>query len=469
MHRRPMKKHNHPIDDFFREALENHQMAPSEKARKAFLKEAIQVPRPAKKSSRLPIILMLMIAVVGTGITIRAILTDTFSTNENPGPKPSVPHSIASRQANDFPSVHQYNGKTTNNKSITTISNTRGQQPVAQGAKQSLNIEVSPEQPPVPHPLAKPPTRTARSNSMPRPLTMNPSSSGPIPVDPGTASDISKEAGTINITPMKPIWKEIVLKPSETRPDSILLPGRKPKSTPPEPYRKNGAWIPSIGIYYNPEWMFNTLEGSKFIHNFGIEGTFRFDRFSVRTGAGLSIGKGTNELIVEYNDFLGAYNKLDSMQLTWNYPEKQFLPKYYMSKQEVWDSLMKFDSNKVVKRFTYLQIPLIMGYDFWQTDLVSMGFRFGPVMSVLIASKQLSAEYDPGNKRIVGINDISPGQVSLNWQAMAGINASIRLSKGMLLEVEPSVKYYFNSVYEKPDDIARPWSIGIRTAFVIKL
>ncbi len=420
MHRRPMKKHNHPIDDFFREALENHQMAPSEKARKAFLKEAIQVPRPAKKSSRLPIILTLLIAVVGTGITIRAILTDTFSTNENPGPKPSVAHSIASRQEEGFASVHKSNGKTLSNPLLHTI-------------------------------------------------TMEASPSGPIPVDPGNALDISKEAGTINITPMKPIWKEIVLKPSETRPDSILLPGRKSKSTPPEPYRKNGAWIPSIGIYYNPEWMFNTLEGSKFIHNFGIEGTFRFDRFSVRTGAGLSIGKGTNELIVEYNDFLGAYNKLDSMQLTWNYPEKQFLPKYYMSKQEVWDSLMKFDSNKVVKRFTYLQIPLVMGYDFWQTDLVSMGFRFGPVMSVLIASKQLSAEYDPGNKRIVGINDISPGQVSLNWQAMAGINASIRLSKGMLLEVEPSVKYYFNSVYEKPDDIARPWSIGIRTAFVIKL
>lgn len=188
----------------------------------------------------------------------------------------------------------------------------------------------------------------------------------------------------------------------------------------------------------------------------------------MRTGAGLSIAKGTNELVVEYNDFLGAYNKLDSMQFTWNDPTHQYIPKFYMTNQNVWDSLMKLDYARVVKRYTYLQIPMIMGYDFWQSDRISIGVRVGPVMSILLASKQLSGAYDPGEKRIVSINSIAPEQVSLNWQVMAGLHTSIRLTRELQFEIEPSIRYYFNSVYEKPVNNAKPWSIGIRAAFVVK-
>ncbi|MCX6278341.1 MAG: hypothetical protein NT004_09615 [Bacteroidetes bacterium] len=214
--------------------------------------------------------------------------------------------------------------------------------------------------------------------------------------------------------------------------------------------------------------MFNTLEGGKFVSNFGVEGIFNYGPFSIRTGAGLSIAKGTNELTVEYNDFLGAYNKLDSMDFRWNDPTHEYVPTFYMSRQDVYDSLMKLDYPKVVKRYTYLQIPLIFGYDFWNNETFSVGFRVGPLLSVLLESKQLSAEYDPGKNRIIRINDISPGQVSLNWQAMAGINGSIILNKTLKFEIEPCLRYYFNSVYEKPVNNAKPWSVGVRAALIFK-
>jgi hypothetical protein len=129
---------------------------------------------------------------------------------------------------------------------------------------------------------------------------------------------------------------------------------------------------------------------------------------------------------------------------------------------------MKLEYARVVKRYTYLQIPMIMGYDFWQSDRISIGVRMGPVLSILVTTKQLSAAYDPGTKRIISINDIAPEQVSLNWQMMAGINTSIRLTKALQFEVEPSIRYYFNSVYEKPANNTKPWSIGVRAAFVVK-
>ena len=156
------------------------------------------------------------------------------------------------------------------------------------------------------------------------------------------------------------------------------------------------------------------------------------------------------------------------MDFTWSAPSQQYIPKYYMSNQDVWDSLMKLDYAKVVKRYTYLQVPMIMGYDFWQSERISFGIRLGPEMSVLLASKQLSMEYDPGKNRVISINDIAPGQVSLNWQVMGGIHTAFRLTDNLFFEVEPWVKYYFNSVYEKPANNTKPWSIGIRAAFVVK-
>ena len=227
-------------------------------------------------------------------------------------------------------------------------------------------------------------------------------------------------------------------------------------------------WYFSGAVQYTPEWMFNTLEENKFVNNFGIEGILTFGKYSIRTGLELSITKGTNELLVEYNDFLGSYNKLDSMSFSWNGSINDYIPSYYFSNQDVWDSLMKLDYPKVVKRYTYLQIPLVLGYDFFQSGRFSIGLRAGPLLSILINSKQLSEDYDPGKNKVIRINNITPEQVSLNWQFMGGINASVRLSKKLLFEIEPMAKYYFNSVYEKSDIQKKPWSVGVRAAFIIK-
>ena len=76
--------------------------------------------------------------------------------------------------------------------------------------------------------------------------------------------------------------------------------------------------------------------------------------------------------------------------------------------------------------------------------------------------------YDPGKDRIVTINNITPDRIHLNWQAIGGINVSFRLSGRFSIEVEPEVRYYFNSVYESSELTKKPWSVGIRTAFIIK-
>lgn len=236
----------------------------------------------------------------------------------------------------------------------------------------------------------------------------------------------------------------------------------KPERVPQENYFTAGA-------YYLPEWMFNTVEGGKFVNNVGIEGSFYHGRTSVRTGAGISISKGTTENAVEYHDYLGTYNKLDSITFIYNESSHDFLPDMHTSKEKVWDSIPKQDSSDIIKRYTYLQIPLVLGFDFWQKGKFTVGVRIGTIMSVMLESKQLSGVYDPGENLVLGIKNITPDQVSINWQAIGGMNASLALSKSLYFEFEPQARYYYQSIYEKSGYIKKPWSIGIRAAVMIKL
>jgi hypothetical protein len=464
-----MKKYN-KTDDFFREALKDHQITPSDAAKKAFLKDVMLAPPAENRGKKGLILFSALVALVGAGILIWALNSGKSSSNPvaiqvsaienqvktNNNTNTETEESSFSKPKENEPVLTKQIIKTEpiqNNPAKKRYPQNTDEQAVSvlkQTQKTSAQIPQTTDQAtadPVAPPAAEPPREEIQQIAVNLPET-------------GTIQNPSQENNMLPDTTLIAVTKNA---------DSVVVLAKPVKDKNSKRSDPENPWIPSLGVYYTPEWMFNTLEGTKFIHNFGIEGTFHFGRFSVRTGAGLSVAKGTNELIVEYNDYLGNYNKLDSISFIWNDPIHNYIPTKYLSKKEVWDSLMKLDYPKVVKRYTYLDIPMILGFDFLQTDIISVGARLGPIMSVLLTSKQLSAEYDPGKKRIISINDISPEQISLNWQMMAGVNTSFRLSNSMQVEIEPSVRYYFNSVYEKPVNNTKPWSVGVRAAFVVKL
>lgn len=236
-------------------------------------------------------------------------------------------------------------------------------------------------------------------------------------------------------------------------------PTKKAKQNPRSLAIKPGAW-------YTPEWMFNTLDGNKFVNNFGIEGTLSFGPYSVRTGAGLSITRGSNETAVTTQEYIGTYKLLDSITFKWDPVHYEMLPTYFFTPTELFDTSSHLYYYSMVREYTYLQVPLILGYDFVRGNRFSAGFRVGPILSVLLKTNNLTPAYDPGRDRIIMVNNITPERISLNWQLMGGINFSYRLYKQWSLSLEPEFRYYFNSVYEKSGYSPKPWSVGIRTAII---
>ncbi|MBC8315591.1 MAG: outer membrane beta-barrel protein [Bacteroidetes bacterium] len=425
-----MKRERHPVDDFFKEALQGHQVKPSGEGKQRFLDEATTILMKRRRGRNRWIFLFAGIVI----ISLTALLVILPNTEDHELSKPATDTEDLSLESTAPEST-------------------------------MLTSSTSPSGPALPDDSPSLVSQPSSSSSKPK-AQLLPALSSQQPFDDKT----NTQPATL-ITPDTSSAKVDLFVPVITAPQddtlTLNIPESAKKRMPKD--RATKKWQFSTSLYYTPEWMFNTLEGEKYVNNLGVEGAFQFDRYSIRTGVGLSITKGTNELLVEYNDYLGSYSRLDSMTFQWDEKHYHLIPTYYSSNKDVWDSLMKLDYPKITKRYTYLQIPLILGYDIIRQNWITFGIRAGPILSILLESKQISGEYDPGKNRVIRINQITPDRIQTNWQVVGGVNASFRISPRISLEVEPNIRYYFNSVYEKSDATKKPWSAGFRTAFTIWL
>lgn len=447
-----MRKIKHPVDDLFRDSLQDYQVHPSDTARHRLLDEAEAIMSKERRFRwRWFLLLAGLIVVVTVATVIWQDGEDAGSTQPAVGSGQSV--------------VRSEGSEVTGGKS-------EAGGVVEQVGKQGTEVSVDTKT--TEHPeLSDQLTERSSSENIQDPIGPSTVQSG-LPIiaassqGPTDAEEPVAEEQTDKLFPPTLPFPDTVNQMDPTVSGDSVTPDATVRSAmKPAKRQRSSSWQFATSVYYFPEWMFNTLEGDKFVSNLGVEESFRFDRYLLRTGIGLSIAKGTNELMVEYNDYLGTYNQLDSIRFSWDEKNYHLLPTYYLSDKDVWDSLMQLDYPKVVKRYTYIQVPLILGYDVVRHEKFSLGFRAGPVLSVLVNSRTLTDDYDPGKNKIIRINQVTPDRIQTNWQIQGGINLSLPLSRRIGFEIEPTFKYYFNSVYEKSDAMKKPWSVGFRASFTI--
>ena len=467
-----MEKHPNPFDDFLKQALKDHQLAPREKARKAFLEEASTIITARKGWNNWYYLPVLVILISGIIAVIYYLNHDDLAPaislqTENPSSlfisdsseSIATSTSTAVKKSNpvtsDIDTPAEPSALHPSNKIMTQAGQGHIDKTLNEDAN-GLNKSLKENTTFVPVELKMQAQQASSGQNIPiagDTLHSMTTSSGTDPDSLSSAPDSASEPA-VPITSPDPDTSGITQTPL-------------PLNTP-QPEQEKPASYFTVAVVYLPELMFNTLEGSKFVNNFGMEGTFYRGKTSIRTGLGLSISQGITENAVQYNEYLGTYNKLDSITFTFNEFAHDFSPNLHMSKEKVWDSNPDMDSTTVTKRYTYLQVPLVLGFDFWQQGRFTIGVRIGTIMSVLLNSKQLTGEYDAGENQVTGINRISPEQVKINWQAIGGFNASARLSRSVFIEFEPQAKYYYQSIYEKSDLTKKPWSVGIRLGVTYK-
>jgi len=455
-----MNKPRHPVDEFFSESLKNYKVSPTEGAENAFLQEAEGIAKtfPGNKSRKKWIYLTL------PGIILIAFITGIFiSRSYNKGIETYVnknKSTVKSKQDETF-----YPEQSAGIQALQSTNNThRNSTKSHPSGKSSMKMES-----------------VMITSSVSVKVGNMSSSSDAITI---SEKDFSFSDG---IRRLEPVYMALIyagnyfITPTEINNELTLNTIIKPSNLAKNNSKKNSfqnedeslnlrTHLFSGGMYYSPEWMFNILEANKNMRadNLGLEGTFHFGPYSIGTAIGISITKGTNEIIIGYNDYLGTYKGLDSIVFKWDASHTHVIPVYYYTNKVVYDTSLKVQYAYYEKRYIYLQIPIKLGYDFLRTKMFTLGLRVGPTLSVLLQSSGKSNSIDLGKDRLVKLNDVTPERVETNWQISAGINAGIRLSRRFGLELEPEIRYYFNSVYEKPDNNKKPWSAGFRVALLFK-
>lgn len=243
------------------------------------------------------------------------------------------------------------------------------------------------------------------------------------------------------------------------------MPGKKPERIRESKFRNN-----SLYLYYNPEIIWNIIENEKLMQGFGIGWqTHLFNNdYIIGTGIGLLKSKGYYQYKVDYNEYLGNYQRLDSISFTWNASEFSLEQTRHTSNQVVYDTVVISEHANVYRDFQYLQIPFTLGYDFIKTNRFSAGLRFSPVFSVLLSNKPVDFKYDPGINQLIQINRITADRVKTNWQLRGGLSFTRSLGNSLFIEIEPQYIYYFNSVYEKSESKSSPYGASVRIALGIK-
>jgi len=176
--------------------------------------------------------------------------------------------------------------------------------------------------------------------------------------------------------------------------------------------------------------------------NAGI--AYHFSRFSVRTGFGLGYTYDEGNYKVQYrsNDSVSFYKEVIGY-----YPDPvnqgQFI--YITKNHAIYDSVTHMADDRTRNRYTYLQIPLLLGYNVFETRNFSLGIEAGPAVSFLISEKKAQPVIDIPNGRLISLQDYSPTHQPTNWQLWVRLSLEYQFTRNWGLVVNPYYKYFITS------------------------
>jgi hypothetical protein len=185
----------------------------------------------------------------------------------------------------------------------------------------------------------------------------------------------------------------------------------------------------------------------------------------IETGAAVNLSEDNGRFMINYNsyDSIGYYNKVISFSPD---PQNPGTVRFNTIVEGVYDSIDHSLETSTANRYTYLQIPLTIGYHLYSNRLLTFSFRAGPIFSILLDSNEPTASYDQQGISLTSIEDLSPARVSTNWQLSASLGFGFHLSQRFTLLAEPTYKAYLRSVYQH--NHSKPQSIGLKAGLLYR-
>lgn len=230
-------------------------------------------------------------------------------------------------------------------------------------------------------------------------------------------------------------------------------------------YGQSSPW--SLGVYFTPEMIVypsdNQLKNYSF--SFDFLGTYKPGNYFLQSGLGLARNQEQGETMINYNQYIGSYE--DVYDVTFDSTSSGVVPIYHTETVNVYDSIDHVVITPSKRYFTYLQIPLLVGYG-KESKRFGWFVKGGPSVSFLLHENTPNSGVDQMEDRILNVENQLPGRIKTNWQFILTAGATYKLGPKVSISVEPMFRYYVQSVYESDQlNTKHPYSIGLRTGFLL--
>ncbi|MEI7662534.1 MAG: outer membrane beta-barrel protein [Bacteroidota bacterium] len=272
----------------------------------------------------------------------------------------------------------------------------------------------------------------------------------------GTAPALSMESGISQLIPFEASLLEI----SPGR-DTIITIHNSYGTASFLKTQKNPASFFSASIGVMPELSFYSAPESYSKLNCWADAgvTYHFSRFSLSTSIGLGYVFDRAKYRAEYksNDSVGYFTNVVSFTVGSN---NEII--YKTVNKSIYDSLLHQDDYRTLNRYTYMQVPLLLGYRLVESGNFSLAFRAGPAISFLLATRKSSSSIEYANARVIRVDDNTPARAHTNWQLWGDLFLEFRINKKFSIYVEPSCKYFLTPMIEQENiRYKAPWSVGL--------
>ncbi|OQX76245.1 MAG: hypothetical protein B6D61_09085 [Bacteroidetes bacterium 4484_249] len=225
------------------------------------------------------------------------------------------------------------------------------------------------------------------------------------------------------------------------------------------------------GLHYTPEYIYRKngdVEVQR-ANNFGLSFGYKFPNVFIESGLELSFTEDNGIYAVNYlqNEVINTYIKVDSILYEFDTINETLDKEYITSDVDVYDSVEYAEDMQTVNRYSYLRIPLLLGYKY-DYHKVSLFIKAGAEFSILIHGHEPVPTVNGKEIRIINVDRLSPGRVSTSWQMIIRAGFAVKVYKSLSLTLEPQYRYYLNSYYsQQMNNYKKPYSIGIRAGVLI--
>jgi len=221
----------------------------------------------------------------------------------------------------------------------------------------------------------------------------------------------------------------------------------------------------TLAAYFSPEFTdYARMASSSWERSYigGLSLTYNNERFIFEGGLEYSYTNDLGDYMVDMEtyDSIGYYNEVGSFIPDPDNPGEVI---FETNTVMVYDSVQHNLHEQTQNQYSYLQLPLLIGYQAVERGLFSAYIKAGPSFSFLLNKQEQNPDFNNPDATVNQIENYTPVRQNTSIQVLVSVRFKFQLNENMGIMAEPTYRYYVKSVYENTDNtLKNPYGIGVR-------